>query len=90
MRKTILSVAAAGALAVAGVTTASQPAQAFWWIIPAVIGGAVVGAGAGAAVTAASDPYASEPHGDVKIQPNGCHMQRERVNGVWRNVQVCG
>lgn len=89
MRKTILSMTAAGALAVAGVTAASRPAQAFWWVIPAIVGGVVVGAGAGAAVTAANGPNALEPDRSVYIEPNGCRMQRERVNGVWRNVQVC-
>lgn len=53
--KTLLSLTAAGAVAIGGVVATSQPAKAFWWVAPAIIGGAALSAGAVA--TAASGPY---------------------------------
>ena len=92
MRKTILSLLTAAAVGVAGLTAASQPAHAFvWWVIPAIVGGAVVGAGVGAAAdNAAHQQYAYEPHGNVYVEPSGCHIEQERINGYWHRVRVCG
>ncbi|MGH6684627.1 MAG: hypothetical protein ACRECA_12045 [Pseudolabrys sp.] len=94
MKKTILSLLTAGAVGIAGLTAAPQPAHAVvWWVIPAIVGGAVlgVGAGAGAAIDNAShQQYAYEPHGNVYVEPSGCRIEQQRINGELRRVRVCG
>jgi hypothetical protein len=92
MKKAILSLLTAGAVGVAGLTAAPQPAHAVvWWVVPAIIGAGVVGIGAGAAVdNSAHEQYAYEPRGNVYVEPYGCHFERQRIDGVWRRVRVCG
>jgi hypothetical protein len=93
MRKALLSIGAAAALATA-VAAAPQPAHAVaWWVIPAIVGGAVVGVGVGAA--AANSQYAmyndryAGPRGNVYVEPS-CHIVRERLaNGRIHRVRVC-
>ena len=91
MKKAILSLLTAGAVGVAGLTAAPQPAHAVvWWVIPAIVGGAVLGVGVGAAAdNAAHSQYAYEPRGNIYVEPYGCHFEQQRINGVWRRVQVC-
>ncbi len=91
MKKAILSVLTAGAVGLAGLTAAPQPAHAVvWWVIPAIVGAGVVGIGAGAAVdNAAHEQYAYEPRGNIYIEPT-CHIERQRIEGQWQRVRVCG
>jgi hypothetical protein len=91
MKKTILSLVTAAAVGTAGLTAVSQPAHAVWWVVPAIVGGAVVGVGVGAAAdNAAHQQYAYEPRGSVYVQPTAdCHIVRERIDGQWRRMRVC-
>ncbi len=91
MKKTILSLATAVAVGLAGLTAAPQPAHAFWWVIPAIVGAGVVGVGAGAAIdNSAHRTYAYEPRGEVYVAPSGCHFESQHIGGHWRRVEVCG
>jgi hypothetical protein len=91
MKKTILSLTAAAALAIAGTAAAPQPAHAVvWWVVPAIIGGAIVGTGVGAAVANQhSAALAYEPQ--VYVQPTaGCHWARvQTASGAWVRERVC-
>jgi hypothetical protein len=94
MRKTLVSLTAAGALALGGLALPSPAQAAPIWLIPAIIaagvGGAVVG---GAAVAANRLAYGPPPGGSVYVRPAdaapNCQIMRERVPGGWRRVQVC-
>lgn len=89
MRKTILTLATAAAVGTAGVAVAPQPANAVaWWVAPAIIGGVVVGATAGA-MAASPRAYAYEPRGNVYIEPTACYRERQIINGRVRTVRVC-
>ncbi len=93
MKETILSLLTASAVVVAGLTAASQPAHAIvWWVVPAIVGGAVLGVGAGATLDNAAhqQQYAYEPQGNIYVEPTGCHIERQRIDGVWQHVRVCG
>ena len=94
MKKTLMTTLAAGAIGVAALTTAVTPANAFvWWVIPAIVGGAVGGAAVGSAVN--NQPvYAPPPGGTVYVRPTGaapaCYIEREQLaGGGWRRVRVC-
>jgi hypothetical protein len=92
VKKTILSLAAAGALALAGTAAAPQPANAVvWWVAPAIIGGAIVGTAAGASIAHQNDALAYEPQGAVYVQPTaGCHWARvQTASGAWVRERVC-
>jgi hypothetical protein len=57
MRKTLVTLAATGALALGGLSAAPQPANAVaWWVAPAIVGGVIAGGAVGAA--AANNYYA--------------------------------
>jgi hypothetical protein len=91
MRKTVLALAGAAAIAL-GTISAPQQAQAQWWVAPLIIGGVLTGTVVVAA--AASQPRAYyEPAGSVYVRPAAapaeCRIMRERVPGGWRRVQVC-
>jgi hypothetical protein len=86
MKKTFLTLLMAAAVGAAGLTAAPQKAEAFWWVIPAIVGGAVVGTGVGVAAT---DAYYAPPRGNVYVAPAGCHIERQNINGYWRNVRIC-
>lgn len=91
LKKTILSVTAAAALALAGTAAAPQPAHAVvWWVAPAIIGGALVGTAAGATI-ANQNALAYEPRGAVYVQPTaGCHWARvQTASGAWVRERVC-
>jgi hypothetical protein len=92
MRKAILSVRTAGAVGLAGLTAAPQQAHALvWWVVPAIVGGAVLGVGVGAAAdNAAHQQYAYEPLGNIDVETSGCHFERQLIDGQWRRVRVCG
>ncbi len=95
MKKTMMTLLTAGAVGVAGLTAAPQPAHAFWWVVPAIVGGAVLGVGVGAAADNAArqpyayEPYAYEPRGNVYVAPTACHYERQRIGHAWHRVQVC-
>jgi hypothetical protein len=92
MKKTILSLATAAAVGVAGIAATSQPANAYaWWVIPAIVGGAVAGVGVGAAAANASQPYPYAYERNVYVQPTaGCHIERQQLSdGRLRRVRVC-
>lgn len=93
MKKTILSLAMAAAVGVAGMAATSQPANAYaWWVIPAIVGGTVVGVGVGAAAANADQPYPYEYQRNVSVQPTAsCHIERQRMDdGRLHRVRVCG
>jgi hypothetical protein len=92
MKKTILSLLTAGAVGIAGLAAAPQPAHAFvWWVIPAIVGGAALGVGAGAAIdNSEHQRYAYEPRGNVYVEPSGCRIEQQRINGELRRVRICG
>ena len=94
MNKTLVSLTAAGAIALAGFSLPS-PAQAHpLLLIPALIAAGVVsGAVVGDAIENQQN-YGPPPGGTVYVRPTGvapdCHIMRERVpGGGWRRVQVC-
>ena len=91
MVKTALSLSCAAALAATALVATPKPANALAeWVIPAIIGTAVLGIGTGAAINESSHrTYAYEPRGNVYVQPTGCHWARQYHNGRWHNVQVC-
>jgi hypothetical protein len=92
MKKTILSLATAAAVGVAGLTAAPQPANAVvWWVVPAIVGGAVLGVGVGAAAANSRQPYAYEPQRNIYVEPTaGCHVERQQLSdGRLRRVRVC-
>jgi hypothetical protein len=90
MKKTILSLVTAAAVGTAGVAATPQAANAYaWWVIPAIVGGAVAGVGVGAAAANANQPYPYERN--VYVQPtSGCHIERQQLSdGRLRRVRVC-
>jgi hypothetical protein len=90
MKKAILAVTTAAALAG---SMAIQPAQANpVWLVPAlIVGGVVVGGATIAAASQANQGYYGA-QGNVYVQPYGaCHIeQRQRPDGSFRNVKICG
>lgn len=92
MKRKILSLATAAAVGIVAFTAAPQPANAVvWWVVPAIIGGAVLGVGVGAAVANSQQPYAYEPERNIYVEPTaGCHIERQRMDdGRLRRVRVC-
>jgi hypothetical protein len=100
MKKTLVALTAAGALAVGTLAVPQQAeAHAWWWIPAAIVGGVVVGgAVANAQARAAygyTGPYAAAPsygpRGSVSVRPaRGCYMQeRPSLWGGYRYVEVC-
>ena len=91
LTKTALSVSCAALLGATALMAAPKPAHALAeWVIPVIIGTAIVGVGTGAAVAESRRHYAYEgPRGNVYVQPVGCHWERARYQGRWHNVQVC-
>ncbi len=88
MRKTLLALAASSALIVSGMTTKAEAHS--WWVVPAIVGGALV---TGAVI--ANSAYAYGPYygpgyyGTVSVRPS-CRLVRERTAHGWRRVRVCG
>jgi hypothetical protein len=96
VKKTLIALTAAGALA-AGTLAVPQQAHAFawWWIPTAIVGGVVVG-GAIAHSQARADAYGAYAYpqygarGSVYVQPRGCRIVTERLRGGgYREVEVC-
>jgi len=91
IKKAIVSTVAAGALALA-MTAAPKPAQAFWWVVPAIVAGTVGGVAVGAAATNnAAYNAAYEPRGEVYVAPTAaCHWERvQAADGRWARARVC-
>jgi hypothetical protein len=91
MKKTILSLVTAAAVGIAGMAATSQPANAHaWWVIPAIVGGAVLVVGVAAAASA-SQPYPYGYQRNVYVQPTAsCHIERRQLSdGRLRRVRVC-
>ncbi len=96
MKKTMIALAAASALAM-GTISVPQKAEAHaWWVIPSIVlGAAVVGGAAIASSQAhaqayyAPPPYA--PRGSVYVAPTrGCYMQAQpALFGGHRYIEVC-
>jgi len=57
MKKTILSLAAAGAVALGGIAAAPTQVQAAWWVAPVLIGSAVGVGAVGVASAANAQAY---------------------------------
>jgi hypothetical protein len=92
MKKTILSLVTAAAVGIAGMAATSQPANAVvWWVVPAIVGGAVLGVGVGAAAANSRQPYAYEPQRNIYVEPTAdCRVVRQRMDdGRLRRVRVC-
>lgn len=99
MRKTLMALSAAAVLGAASLA-APSPAQAHaWWIVPAIVGGVIVGG----AIAAGANPYPygygpeyrhgygpgpAYYRGNVAVRP-ACRIVRERVAGGWRRYEVC-
>ena len=105
MRKTLIGLTSALALA-ASTTVAPTPASAYpAWVIPAIavagVGGLALGAGIGSARAQGqttgsiiAGPPAAPVQPQVMSDPDtmvqpGCHLARERIRGEWRRVEVC-
>jgi hypothetical protein len=97
MQKTLIALAAAASLGTA--TLAPAPANAAWWVAPAIIAGVAGGVVVGSAIAANAYvdprvPAAAYPRGTVTVQPRyaaaeRCSITRERVAGGWRRIEVC-
>lgn len=100
MRKSLMAFSAAAVIGTASLA-APSPAQAHaWWIVPAIVGGVLLG---GVAIASASGPYQYQYgygpdyrygpgpayyRGNVAVRP-ACRIVRERVTGGWRRYEVC-
>lgn len=102
IKRNLLGLSAAALIA--GTTMlAPTPASAHpLWLVPALIGAGVLGAGTGAAVASNSHttvvettpaPVETAPAPTVVApsvtETQTCHLARERIDGVWRRVQIC-
>jgi hypothetical protein len=100
MRRTLIALASAGALAAAGSTVVPTQANALpGWVIPAIIGAGVVGVAVGATHSsrafAYGQPLDNPPSSVVFAAPyaqrgENCRIMHERVPGGWHRVTVCG
>ena len=99
MKRTLIALAAAAALAL-GTITVPQKAEAHaWWVVPSIILGAAVVGGAVLAHSRAHagyygphyGPHAYVPRGAVRVAPTrGCHLApRPALWGGTRYVEVC-
>jgi len=77
MRKSLIALSAAAALGAASIA-APSPAQAHaWWIVPAIVGGVLIG---GTAIAAATTPPAySYSYGPDYYYPGSVSVQTSRV-----------
>ena len=96
MKRTVIALAAASALAM-GTISVPQKAEAHaWWVIPSIVlGAAVVGGAAIASSRAHAQAYyapaPSAPRGSVYVAPTrGCYMQAQpALFGGYRTIEVC-
>lgn len=83
MRKALVTLTAAGSLALAGAAVPSK-AEAHAWVVPVIVGAAIGGILVGAIATRAQASPFRAYYGD-----SNCFTQRERVRGKTRLVQYC-
>jgi hypothetical protein len=99
MKKSLIALAAAGALAI-GTVSVPQKAEAHaWWVVPSIVlGAAVVGGAAIASSRAHAGPYGyyepgprAQVRGTVHVAPTrGCYLQEyPALFGGYRLVEVC-
>jgi hypothetical protein len=92
MKKTLIALSAAFALAV-GTMAVPQKAEAYaWWVVPSiVVGAAVVGGAMIAGSRAYAYPHYAAPRGTVRVAPvRGCYLQEQpALFGGYRYVEVC-
>jgi hypothetical protein len=92
MKKTLIALSAASALAV-GTVAVPQKAEAHaWWVVPSIVlGAAVVGGAVIAGSQAHAYPQYAAPRGTVHVAPaRGCYLQeRPSLFGGYRYVEVC-
>jgi hypothetical protein len=89
MKKTIIALAAATALAAGTVTmpTAANAVPAWFW--PALVIGGVFTTGAVVAASQANAAY-YEPRGRISVRPAGyCRVETVRTSRGLRRVEVC-
>jgi hypothetical protein len=97
MRKALAAMSAA---AVIGAGTMAMPSQAdahAWWVVPAIVGGAILGTAAIASTAQANAYYNTYGYypapygyrtGAVYVQPR-CQVVRERTPYGIRRVRIC-
>lgn len=88
MNKVAVSLAAAAALGLA-VTATPKPAEAAWWVVPAIVAGTVGGVAVGVAATNANAYYGGP--GSVYVAPTPtCHWANVERNGRMFRERICG
>jgi hypothetical protein len=95
MKKTLIALSAASALAIGTISVPQQAEAHAWWVIPsivlgaAVVGGTVIANSQAHAQYHAAPPYA--PRGSVHVAPTrGCYLQAQpSLFGGYRHVEVC-
>ena len=89
MRKALIGLTAAAALA-AGTVTVSTPANATpAWVLPALIGTAIIGVVVGAHIAKANEQVVYSGHG-VATPPGACQIEtRVTPDGTPYQVQIC-
>lgn len=88
MRKATVALAAAAALGLA-VTAAPKPADAAWWVAPAIVAGVVGGVALGAAANNSAYAYYNGP-GDVYVSPRpACRWVEVERRGRIIQQRVC-
>jgi hypothetical protein len=96
MKKTLIALSAASALAIGTISVPQQAEAHAWWVIPSIVlGAAVVGGAAIAGTHGHAHAYYGAPHyaprGSVQVAPtSGCYLQAEpSLFGGYRHVEVC-
>jgi hypothetical protein len=94
MRKAIVAITAAAALGVA-VTAAPKPADAAWWVAPAIVAGVVGGVALGAAANNSAYAYYNDPYyygaANVYVAPTpSCRWIEVERRGRIIQRRVCG
>jgi hypothetical protein len=88
MRKTAVALTAAAALGLA-VTAAPKPADAAWWVAPAIVAGVVGGVALGAAASNNAYAYYNGP-GDVYVSPTpACRWVEVERRGRIVQRRIC-
>lgn len=88
MKKALAAISAAAVIGTASFAAPTPASAHAWWVVPAIVGGALVGTAAVVSSANAYQPYAYSGAGGVYVQPS-CRIVRERTPDGWRRVQVC-
>lgn len=98
MKKRLIALAAATSIGIAGMAVSVRPADAGWWVAPAIVGGVLLG-GLIVASAANAGPYgyysnaAYAPRGNVYVRPGAGYRCRyvavPDTYNYWRPVRVC-